>query len=474
MLKRYGALALTTVAGGCASVSATTNSYLNRGAEMLPEAPGAWATQLNKSAPDGDWVAQFESQQLLQVVEEALLANPDIESATATWRAARASARAEQGRALPSLSGSASAGANEYGDDLILQSGESYGLGLSASWEPDIWGQVSSRVGAAKADLAASRADLEALQLSIVGAASRAWVDLTNANAQYLLALDELAVRERAQTLTERRFSAGVSTSLDVRLARSSAASARASIASSQQNVDAAKRGLEILLGRYPEAVFEAPQTPPMLGDMQDEGYPSDLLARRPDIAAAEARMFAAGLRADQARLALRPSLSFSASTGTDVTDLADVLDADLLASRALANLTAPIFSGGALRAEALAARERAQSAVANYASTILAAWQEVENARAADSYLASQVEALSEALVEATAAEAISETQYSEGLISIFDLINAQSSRISSESQLLSARAQRANNRISYHLALGGSALDLPALTKTSPQGTN
>ncbi|MEZ5947196.1 MAG: TolC family protein [Hyphomonas sp.] len=181
------------------------------------------------------------------------------------------------------------------------------------------------------------------------------------------------------------------------------------------------------------------------------------MLSRRPDIAAQEARVEAAGLRAEQARLAMLPSLRFTASAGNTSTDIGDVFDPELIAARLIGGLTLPLFHGGRLDAQRDAAVAQAESAVANYASAALSAWSEVENALAADTLLATQEDAQSRSLEEAKLAEELAERQYTSGTITIFNLIDAQTRRITAESQLISVRSSRAANRISYHLALGG-----------------
>lgn len=462
-MKTYTPLAAALLASGCAGLSAQRADLDALREASLPQTPNAWAVTLPAPAADSDWIAQFNSGVLAELVAEALRANPDVASAAATARAARANYRAARGRVLPSVSAGANAeysGQVEEFDNGV----ESYGLGLTASWEPDLWGRLSRAVKVVDADLYAAESDLRAARLSIAGATARAWISLVNARAQLNLAQDELRVREASERVTERRLEAGVSDALDVRLAKSATALSRSNIAAAQRDVSDAARSLEILLGRYPAAAVEAPDAPPQLGPMPSLSSPADLLARRPDIAAAEARMASAGLRAELARLQLRPSLSLSASTTFTSDDVADLIDMEQLFGRVLANLTAPIFNGGALKADADAALAQAEAAVANYASFVLSAWQEVESAREADIHLADQETALDEALTQAEAAERLAERQYQNGLISIFNLIDAQSRRISAESQLLNVRASRAANRITYHIALGGGALDIPA----------
>ncbi len=190
---------------------------------------------------------------------------------------------------------------------------------------------------------------------------------------------------------------------------------------------------------------------------MQAEGNPALLLSRRPDIAAREARVVAAGLRAEEARLAMLPGLRLSGSLSGNSADLADALDPGLVAARLVAGLTAPVFRAGTLNATWLAAIARAEAAVADYADAVLNAWREVETALTADVLLAQQENAQMRAVEEARLAEEIAERSYTAGTVNIFDLIDAQTRRLTAESQFVTARADRAVNRIGYHLALGG-----------------
>lgn len=461
-MKYYSTSAIAILVGGCASIG--SGDYAADYTLATTTVPNEWAVTLPAPAEQTDWISQFRSDTMNTLIAEAIQANPSLIAARAQADASSAIARAARGSRLPSLSGSTDAERNFSSKSSGGADSNTFSLGLSTSWEVDLWGQVSKRISASDKDYLANQADLENLKLSIAGRTASAWVNLSNARAQLTLANDELDARKNARQLTERRVATGLATTLDVRLSRSAEASAESSIARAQLNVKDAARALEILLGRYPSAEVNAPETPPTLGPMSDANIsPMELLARRPDIAAAEARMAASGLRADLARLAMRPTLSLSGSASIRSTEVEDLLDIDQLAGRVLANLTAPIFNGGRLANEAKAARYSAQAAAANYASAVLFAWEEVEGARAADISLAQQELALQVAMDEAEAAEIIAERQYQQGLISIFNLIDAQTRRINANSQLIATRASRAVNRINYHLALGGG--DAPVL---------
>ncbi|MDJ0919656.1 MAG: efflux transporter outer membrane subunit [Henriciella sp.] len=460
-MKRTGVgFGLLTLAG-CASVPSIAGDPVEF-FPVAPDAPSAWAAAgVSGEVPTSDWLTQFGDPTLSELVSEALAANPSLRAQYFAVEASRAQARATYGRSLPSVSVSGSAGGSSTfvetaaGDDRVDT--ETFGVNGSLNWEVDLWGRVRAGIDAAEADLLVSEADLAAAQLSIAAQTATAWFDLNEALALERVAVQTYEARERALELTERRFSRGLSTALDVRTARTTLASAEAAIASRRLASGNAVRRLEILLGRYPEEEIDAPAEIATLDPLLSGGNPALLLSRRPDIASAEAALLAAGLRAEQARLALLPSLSISGTVSNNDTDFADTFDPSRWAASLIANLSAPLYNGGALRADRDAAIARAQISVETYASTVLSAWQEVENALAADGLLAQQEDAQARALEEAILAEDLATRQYTNGLVSIFNLIDSQTRRLDAESNLITARSARATNRINYHLALGG-----------------
>ena len=450
---------------GCASTTALTGEKLEF-FPIPPEAPEAWAAAgVAGEAPNGNWLAQFGDETMEALVVEALLANPTLEASEATVRASRAALRSTDARRGPQLTGSVSAGGTSNSVEILGDrdriSDSTFGLGLDASWEVDLWGRLDAGVSAAEQDLAASEADLAAARLAVGSQTAISWVNLNQSLAQERVAVETFTARERVKLLTERRFERGLSTALDVRLARSALAGAEASIAARRQQSGNAARALEILLGRYPGTEIDAPANLPILEPLQAQGNPVMLLSRRPDVAAAEARIIAAGLRAEQARLALLPSFRLTGSASNSEIEFMDVFDPERLSARIIGSMAQPIFDGGTLKAERDAAVARAEAAVARYADTVLTSWREVEDAIAADFLLSQQEEAQQRALEEARFAEDLAERQYSNGLVSIFNLIDSQTRRLTAESNLISARAERAINRIRYHQALGGGLMD-------------
>jgi outer membrane protein, multidrug efflux system len=452
-------LTFLTLAGGLAASGCASLRYEPVALEpRLPDTPQTYqAEAMARAAPLDDWLDQFNDPALEALVTEALQANPTIASRLAALEAAVASRRATYGRTLPNVSGSGGGSAQFVGAENISDPTFGLDLGVSGAWEADLWGRLAAGIEASDADLVASEADLLSTELSIAAQTALTWFDLKSAIALEELAVFTVEIRQQTLDLTMRRLRTTGGSALDVRTARSALYQAEATLAGRRLTVGNTARRLEVLLGRYPAALISAETAIPELGPMPSGGDPLLLLARRPDLAAAEARVIAAGYRADVARLALRPSLRLTGSLDLSGEDFSELFDLDRLFGRAAAGLTQPIFNGGALEADADAAFARARVQLAEYTRTVLGAWQEVEDAIQADRLLAVQEDAQIRSLDEAILAEELAERDYREGLSTIFNLIDAQNRRINAESALISARIARVQNRVRYHLALGG-----------------
>jgi NodT family efflux transporter outer membrane factor (OMF) lipoprotein len=333
-----------------------------------------------------------------------------------------------------------------------------------------VWGRLTARALAADLNADALEADLEAARLSVSGQTARAWVDLVAAQQLLALAREDLLTRNRALDLTQRRYERGLADALALRTARAQSASARANEAQAAESLRLAARGLQEVLGRYPDGALRAEAALPVLPALSAAGAPQDLLERRPDVLASEARLRAAGFRTHEARAALLPRLTLTASAGAEGDSLRDITDVDGLVTSVIAGLTAPLFQGGRLRNEAYAASAEQREAAANYVSTALAAWREVEAAISNDASLEVRERELASAVEEAREAQALAEREYGRGVATIFELIDAYTRRIDSERALIAARAERMSNRIAYHVALGGGA-ETGGLQAPSPE---
>ena len=415
-----------------------------------------WAEPAPERIPSMDWVADFNDPTLSSLVNEAMAANTNIRLAAARLAAAEASAKASRSGLYPSFNSSSRVTHSESANGAIPAS-NNLSLGGSISWEVDMWGRVRDTANAGDIDAEAANADYAGARLSIAGATTQTWFSLIEARLQLDLAKRNVQTQERALRLTKRRFDGGVSGSSDYRLARSALANAQATLAFRLQNEAAISRQLETLLRRYPEAELSASEDLPKLPPLTGAGSPNEIFLRRPDLLAAERRMQSQGLRVDVSKKNLLPRLTLNTDANTNGRSISRLFNLESLLASIGGGLTAPIFQGGALRAD-VARNEAVLTQLAEaYADTTLTAYREVENALDAEEHLRERERALQVSLEEARKAEERLEQRFSEGLASILQLLDSQSRRINTEGQYITARRDRLANRVQLHLALGG-----------------
>ena len=194
-----------------------------------------------------------------------------------------------------------------------------------------------------------------------------------------------------------------------------------------------------------------------MLPPLTGAGTPNEIFLRRPDLLAAERRMQAQGLRVDISKKNLYPRLSLSGSGSTGGRSISRLFNLESLLGSLTAGLTAPVFQGGALRADIARNKAVLTQLTESYADTTLTAYREVEDALDAEELLRERERALKVSLEEARKAEERLEQRFSEGLASILQLLDSQTRRNNTEGQYIAARKERLANRVRLHLALGG-----------------
>ena len=416
------------------------------------------------ASPAATWLDDLNSPEMSALAREALAGSPELQIVEARYRAARWRARgAFGGNMLPSLNVGVDATRQETpisGSEARTRS-DFITSNVIASWEIDLWGRLASASLASDLTADAAEQDLNGARLSIAGQAASAWVDLIEAQQLLTLAQEDLDTRQRALDLTQRRYDAGIASSLNLRTARSQVASARATFVTAEELVLNRSRRLQEILGRYPDGTLRALGELPQLAPLAAAGAPADLLERRPDVLAAENRMRSAGFRIHEARAAMLPRLTLTGTAGSSAAghDIDDVDDSVNMITNVIGGLTQPIFNGGALFAESRASVADRRAAAATYVRTSIAAWREVEGAISSDGSLAVREAQFAIAAEEARAAQELAEREYARGVATLFELIDAYTRRIDAERGLITARAARVSNRITYHVALGGGA---------------
>lgn len=424
-----------TLLSGCATVD-------------KPEAPQRPTVELQQ------WVQHLQSPALTKLIRTATEYNPSIEAASARLAAANARRQMQGASLFPSLAASAQAGRSKSTSQTTANS---FQLGADVSWQVDLWNRLGLQYNASKADTAASEADWHAAHLSLAAEIARSWFSTIEAAAQHDLAMRRVASFEATTTTIRSRFKAGVGDALDVRLAQENLATALASEAATRRAYDASLRQLEVLAGLHPYAKLKIDKALPTLSDALPAGLSATLLARRPDIAAAQQRLLASALRQKDAGKNHLPSLTLTGSSGTATTDLSDLLDFDSLVWSIAASISQNLFDGGRLSAEKLLANANHREVIANYTQTVLTALREVETFLAAEPLLSEQEQSTTLAVEESRAASQLALSRYKAGLSNIITLLDTQRRSFSAESNLLNIRLVRLQNRINLHLALGG-----------------
>ena len=204
------------------------------------------------------------------------------------------------------------------------------------------------------------------------------------------------------------------------------------------------------------------------------KGLPVELLTRRPDLVRAERQLASSKALLRQAKAALLPRISLTASGGTVSDELKDLVDRDFSVWNFGGNLTQPLLEGGRLIAQVDLATARANQTLASYANTVLRAYSEVESILAAEQFLAEREIALAEAAEQSRGARLLAEEQYRTGLVDILTLVESQRRELEAQSELLVIRRQRLEARVDLHLALGGSFEPSPDGTDTNDGNKN
>jgi NodT family efflux transporter outer membrane factor (OMF) lipoprotein len=431
--------------------------------------PDVWtAGEVDAAEPENEWWSSFDDPHLTRLVEIALERNTDLQAAAARLERAQAEARIAGADLEPQL-GTGLSGARRQqnfiglpipGEDVLSTTFDSYGFSLDASWEIDLWGRIRARARAAVADYQAAQADLRGARLSIASRTAKAWFLIQELLQQVELAERSAESFEQSAEDIRKRYMQGVRSPLDVRLALSNATAARASLERRRSLLDLAVRQLELLLADYPAADLlaeyptEAP--PPMPGPIP-AGMPAELVARRPDLAAAERRLAAADQRLLEARRSLYPRLSLTASGGTTSAELSDLLDGDFRVWSLAANLAQPIFQGGRLRANIDRADAITREVLAGYVGAVLRAYGEVETALGNEAYLAEEEKHVEANVRHNTSAERLAQDRYRIGVGDYLAVLESQTRSFLARSELIALRRQRLDNRVDLHLALGG-----------------
>ncbi len=446
------AAALALALAGCAVTEPATRPELALPAQWAePAAPGA-------TLPGAGWWQAFGSSQLQPLLDEALAANPDLRITAERVRQAAILLENAGAARLPTanLGGNTGWRRSDDGRGTAID-GESTGASLAIAYEVDLWGRLAAGVEAARADLAASRYDLDAARLSLATGVAATYFQYLSLQTRLGIARENLAIAERVLAIVEARYRNGAASVLDVSRQRATVLAQRAAIDPLAVQARQTLTALAVLLGR-------APQPLPLSEERLEHlavpgiaaGLPAELLVRRPDLASAEARLAAADADVAAARAALLPAIELSGSSGLATAALASLANpASTLALTA--SLAHTVFDGGRLRNQVALSRSQREQLVQTYRQAVHTALKEVEDAlgNAARDRLQEDTQLLIRE--EARRSLRLAELRYREGVDDLLTVLDAQRTLFQAEDQLAQLRLARLADALDLYKALGG-----------------
>lgn len=419
-----------------------------------PARPAAWRAKapIGEAVEPGWWRA-FGDPGLSEAIERALTNNTDLSVAEARVREAEALAAQARSALLPAIDATAGGQqARTVGPSGQPSESATGQVQVQAAYEIDLWGRIRSADAAARASLQASRFGRDASALSVASATARAYVTLVSLDAQLEIARTTLISRDEALRLASRRAEAGETSRLELTQAQGEQGAAARQVPALELAVRRQENAVRLLTGDLPGSVRRA-RLEGLDLPAPSPGLPSALLARRPDIAQAEAQLLATDASLASARAALLPQVRLTASIGELFVEGMDPTTVWSLGGSVLA----PLFDGGRLAAGVGVAEARRDGAAFTYRGVVLNGFSEVEAALEGVMRLESQAEAA--AAQRAALQEALrhARNRYRAGYASYLEELDAQRGLLNVELGLIQLQEARLLNAIALYQALGG-----------------
>jgi multidrug efflux system outer membrane protein len=416
-----------------------------------PDAATVW--------PATDWWHGFGSAQLDQFITEARRSNDDLAGAIARVQEADAQARIAGAALLPSL---------DLGATATRQRAQVSGAGpqvfnvfnpeLTASYELDFWGKNRALRSAARAAAAASRYDQQTIALTVVSSVATTYFQTLELRDRIEVARQNLANGQKVLQGLKLEQTAGIATGLDVAQQETTVALLDAAIPPLLQQLRQTINALAVLLGRTPESLeIDTGTLMALTRPAVVEGLPSQLLARRPDIAEAEQQLIAANADITVARAALFPSIQLTAGGGFSSSQLAGLFSPANQVYAFSAGLTQPIFHAGALRAQVALNNARYTELLSTYHKTVISAFGNVEDALVAAQQSLEQQARQQQAVDKAQRAFQFAQTQMQAGIVNILTVLNTENALFSAQDELVQTQYLHLQSLVDLFTALGG-----------------
>ncbi|QGZ65670.1 efflux transporter outer membrane subunit [Paraburkholderia acidisoli] len=413
-------------------------------------------------APRGAWWRVFGDTQLNALEARVDVSNQSVRKALADLDAARAMTDFQRAGLLPTLTAGAAqsryrTSANKQGASLAGKTVPDYAIGATATWEPDVFGRLRDEVDSARANAQASAADLEAVRLAVTAQLAADYFDLRSLDAQKRLLDDSVRGYASALRIVQNQQRNGAIDASAVAQAQTQLDSTRTQARDIDVNRAQLEHAIATLTGE-PASNFSLPPAP---ADYRvpaiPAGLPSQLMERRPDIAAAQRRVAAANAEIGAARAAFFPNLVLSASAGLESSFFAPWLSAPSLFWSLGPQLVGTLFDGGKRSATLRAKTAQYDGTVAQYRQTVLGAFEQVENQLSALQALADESATQQRAAQAAQQALSLTTRRYDAGAVSYLDVVTSQTIALTNERDAVVIEGRRMAACVRLIEALGG-----------------
>ena len=450
---------------------ATPPAYKEIAPETFKETNDWKFAHPNDGVIRGKWWEMFSDSQLNSLEDQLNGANQNIALADANFRAARALVKESRSQYFPTVTTSPSiivsrqSAASTHSNVSPGRQSVNYTLPFDASWEPDFWGRIRNTVVASASEAQATAADLQNVRLSVEAELAFDYYQLRSLDAEKRLLDSTTAAYQQQLELTRVRFQTGIVSDEDVAQAETQLETTQAQATDLGIARAQFEHAIALLTGQ-PASTFSLPTAPlDARPPTVPVGLPSQLLERRPDIAAAERRVAEANAEIGVTKAAFYPSLTLGGTAGFESTSIASWFTWPARFFSLGPTLTQTLFDKGRRRAATEVALAQYDGTVAGYRQTVLTAFQEVEDNLAALRILSRELDEQNAAVGSAQRVLTLSTDRYKSGIDSYLNVITAQTTLLNNQRTAVNLQMQQMTASVELIKALGGGwdALQLP-----------
>ena len=418
--------------------------------------PDTWLQTLDtgESIANLSWWNVYRDSALQALIRQALEENRDLKIALSRLQQAHHQLTFTRADQFPFLDafGSASRGRSSG------VSRDSFSVGASLSFELDLWRQFSRATEGARADLLSTEAAQRNVTITLVSSVARTYFLLRDIDNRLAVSERTAVGRRESLRIIQARFDKGTVAELDVNQAQIELAISEAAVAAFARQIVQTQNALRVLIGGFPGPIPRGgPLDEQLLPPEVPAGLPSELLERRPDVAAAEQALIAETARAGVAEALRYPSITLTGSVSAIADELSDFNTNEAKAWNIAADVFQPLFNSGQLRAQARVQHERAKQALHAYVATIQVAFQEVEDALVAVRTLRDEHAARVRQVVAARNAARLSRARYDAGVVDYLEVLDTERTLFSSELDESTTRREALSALVQLYKALGG-----------------